>query len=587
MSLPLDYSGNIENEEQAYAKMVYNYDWSSTVLGPIDSWDSALKNALNMCLHTVFPAFLCIYPDWISVFNPAWNPIFKSKPYQQALGKPIKETWPEVFDVLNSQFEIERDGYAEDAFFHHTFSPVIQSDGSVCAIFALGREITQKVLNVRRLKLVGEFGHRISEVTSLESACQTITKVLSNNNPDIPYALIYFVDHKSESGSDCSIARLIATTFDYNDKTGWKFPDYLPETLEIIDLAKDANKIYDNYIELKRHDATYSFLKCDSWPMSLLLKEGGHIKVLLKDDSQAVLLLTKISLCEGQVLSAILICGINQRCALDEQYMEFLKLTLSHMNTFLLHANTIEEEKMRSKVLADLNRQKVLFFQGISHEIKSMDLLSIKVKFFSEMYYLNKLNDNDLISIPAPLTLMLSPLDDIITICPKEASMMSHLQLIRLFDFIVTLGFDRGADDYLVKPFFPQELIARIRANIELSILRRKISFQQSKQEEIKQLLLSILNKILSGLDLNEALLNIVKEIHHILPIERIFIVTNDQSRFKNNKIVALYEDQKNITPMTNQSNQSIKFNDGIKDKSQSLTNLQKSLDNIPGIDVF
>ncbi|KAF0423601.1 protein-histidine kinase [Gigaspora margarita] len=148
-------------------------------------------------------------------------------------------------------------------------------------------------------------------------------------------------------------------------------------------------------------------------------------------------------------------------------------------------------------------------------------------------------------------------------------------------------GLDRGADDYLIKPFFAQELIARIRANIELSILRRKISFQQSKQEETKQLLLSILNKILSGLDLNETLLNIIKEIHHILPIERIFIVTNDQSRFKNNKIVALYEDQKNITPMTNQSNQSIKFNDGIKDKSQSLTNLQKSLDNIPGIDVF
>ena len=48
------------------------------------------------------------------------------------------------------------------------------------------------------------------------------------------------------------------------------------------------------------------------------------------------------------------------------------------MNTFFLHAKTIEEEKMRSKVLADLNRQKVLFFQGISHELKSMNLLSIK-----------------------------------------------------------------------------------------------------------------------------------------------------------------------------------------------------------------
>ncbi|KAF0423602.1 protein-histidine kinase [Gigaspora margarita] len=393
MSLPLNNNGNIENEEQAYAKMVYNYDWSSTVLGPIDSWDPALKNALNLCLHTVFPAFLCIYPDWISIYNPAWKPIFKSKlSYQKALGKSVRENWPEICDILNSQFEsvrisgkglffnefcytLERDGYAEDVFFDHTFSPVIRSDGSVCAIFGLGRETTQNVLSARRLKILNEFGRRISEVTSLENACQIITKVLSDNNADIPYALIYLVNHKSDSGS---IARLIATTFDYNDKTGKKFPDYLPETLEMIDLAKDVNKTYDTYIELKRHDATYSFLKCDSWPISLLLKEGGHIKVLLKDDSQAVLLLTKISLCEGQVLSAILICGINQRCALDEQYMEFLKLTLSHMNTFLLHAKTIEEEKMRSKVLADLNRQKVLFFQGISHELKSMDLLSIK-----------------------------------------------------------------------------------------------------------------------------------------------------------------------------------------------------------------
>ncbi|RIB12543.1 hypothetical protein C2G38_2200381 [Gigaspora rosea] len=83
--------------------MVYNYDWSSTVLGPIDSWDPALKNALAM---------------------------------------------------------------------------------------------------------------------SLENVCQIITKVLSNNNANIPYALIYFVDSKSNSGSGCSIARLIASTFDHDDKTG-------------------------------------------------------------------------------------------------------------------------------------------------------------------------------------------------------------------------------------------------------------------------------------------------------------------------------------------------------------------------------
>src|SRR5690242_13076759 len=98
------------------------------------------------------------------------------------------------------------------------------------------------------------------------------------------------------------------------------------------------------------------------------------------------------------------------------------------MNTFLLHAKTIEEEKKRSKALADLNRQKVLFFQGISNELKSIDLLYINF-FFSKIYRLNRLNN--LTSIPAPLTLMLSPLDDIINTCPKEAPIMSHLQIIR------------------------------------------------------------------------------------------------------------------------------------------------------------
>ncbi|RIB10222.1 hypothetical protein C2G38_204707 [Gigaspora rosea] len=59
-----------------------------------------------MCLHSAFPAYLCIYTDWISIYNPAWNPIFKAKSsYKQALVKPLKETWPEVYKVLNSQFE--------------------------------------------------------------------------------------------------------------------------------------------------------------------------------------------------------------------------------------------------------------------------------------------------------------------------------------------------------------------------------------------------------------------------------------------------------------------------------------------------
>ncbi|RIB16738.1 hypothetical protein C2G38_2090068 [Gigaspora rosea] len=47
MSLPLINGGDdIENEESKFINMVYNYDWSSTSLGPIDIWDPVLKHVM-------------------------------------------------------------------------------------------------------------------------------------------------------------------------------------------------------------------------------------------------------------------------------------------------------------------------------------------------------------------------------------------------------------------------------------------------------------------------------------------------------------------------------------------------------------
>ncbi|KAF0511701.1 protein-histidine kinase [Gigaspora margarita] len=226
----------------------------------------------------------------------------------------------------------QRSGYKEEMYFDYAYSPIFQSDGSVLGIISITQEVTQKVLNARRFKTLSEFGRWTSEIKSLDSASNIITKVLRDNNADIPYALIYFIEHKLNAGSESLIARLTATTFDEDSKKERHFPDYFPETREIIDLSKEADNNHETYIELKRGTTIHSFLKCDSWPIHLLIKKGLHVKVILKDDSQAVLLLTKIPLGGDQTLSAVLICGINLLLTLDEQYMEFLKV----VNAFIL-----------------------------------------------------------------------------------------------------------------------------------------------------------------------------------------------------------------------------------------------------------
>lgn len=88
---------------------------------------------------------------------------------------------------------------------------------------------------------------------------------------------------------------------------------------------------------------------------------------------------------------------------------------------------------------------------------------------------------------------------------------------------------DKGADDYLTKPFSARELIARVRVNIKLSYLRRQLLLQQRQQAETKQLLFSISNKIHSGFNLQKTLSTAVEEIHRTLSADRLFITANDQ----------------------------------------------------------
>ena len=93
---------------------------------------------------------------------------------------------------------------------------------------------------------------------------------------------------------------------------------------------------------------------------------------------------------------------------------------------------------------------------------------------------------------------------------------------------------EKGADDYIIKPFNARELIARIHVNLKLSHVRRRLMAEQQHQLEIKQLLFTISNKIRSGFGIQETLDTAVSEIKEVLSCDSLLIV---QATFEQEKV--------------------------------------------------
>ena len=56
------------------AQRVAEHDWSSTPLGPIDTWPPVLKITVSLTLRSGFPKCLCWGSELIAIYNDAFIP---------------------------------------------------------------------------------------------------------------------------------------------------------------------------------------------------------------------------------------------------------------------------------------------------------------------------------------------------------------------------------------------------------------------------------------------------------------------------------------------------------------------------------
>ena len=177
-------------------------DWTAGPLGAPDDWDPALRSALRLALGTRFPVGLFWGPDLVLLYNEAFVELIGDK-HPAALGTPCKAVFPEAWDVIGDLFEgvlagqgatwiedlplvLERHGFAEECFFTFSYSPVLDEDGDIRAVLDIAVETTARVVDGRRLQVLGALDARLRALQDPRAMADTALPVLRAAERDLP-----------------------------------------------------------------------------------------------------------------------------------------------------------------------------------------------------------------------------------------------------------------------------------------------------------------------------------------------------------------------------------------------------------------
>ena len=182
-------------------RRVAGFDWASTSLGPPSEWSASLRGAVTTCLTSGFPVLVVWGPELIKIYNDGYRPMLGAAKHPRALGAPTSEVWAEIWDTIGPMFDealaggttlaerqllvVERNGFAEHAWFTWSYSPLYDDDGSIAGVIDISVEVTDEVLARRRLQCLTELSRALYGASHIAELCATAAATLSRASDDL------------------------------------------------------------------------------------------------------------------------------------------------------------------------------------------------------------------------------------------------------------------------------------------------------------------------------------------------------------------------------------------------------------------
>jgi two-component system sensor histidine kinase VicK len=167
-------------------ELIRAFDWSTHPLGIPDQWPAALKIAIGMVLGSPFPMHITWGGQFIQLYNDGYRPVLGALKHPKALGNPIYDSFPEIWDTVGPMFHgvmegkavrfpdfklyLDRNGFSEECYFDFAYSPIRDENGIIQGVLTNEIETTEKVISHR------ELATRANELAESEERFRTMAE---------------------------------------------------------------------------------------------------------------------------------------------------------------------------------------------------------------------------------------------------------------------------------------------------------------------------------------------------------------------------------------------------------------------------